>query len=288
VFERGEVLIAIGTYTIEDVRQLERDVIKIRSCHGFAADKPQLTDQVWGGHMNTIAVSSTLVPKLTALGGPFLGVVPNGIDSDDYFDMGVPRAGIGMVYGTHYNKAPDDARTLIVRIRQRWPWVPLHVFGESLRPPWLGRRDYKQYPSIPQARLLYNRSLIWLVVSRMEGLPGPVLEAMSCGCAVISSDNVGSREVIENGKNGILVPIGDIEGFMRSVKLILTDSEARLSLAANGAATAREFTWDRAVERMEQVLHEAVRGYNSARSRQTPSGRNSAILRTSRAVAGGH
>jgi len=236
--------------------------------------------------MNTIAVSATLLPRLGELGGPVLGVVPNGIDTDEYFDMGLPRAGIGMVYGTHYNKAPDDARTLLIRIRQRWPWVPLHVFGETLRPPWLGRSDYTQYPSVARARQLYNRSLAWLIVSRMEGLPGPVLEAMACGCTVISSDNVGSSEIVENGKNGLLVPIGDIEGFMHAVKLILTDSESRLALAAGGAATARTFTWDRAVARMEQVLDEVTRNHKGRSVHEDAKGRRHAMARPSWAPVG--
>lgn len=260
----GEIVIAVGTNAIDHVQRLSRDVTKLRFCHGFAEDRPETTRRVWSGPIPTLSVASTLVPRLRELGAPVVGVVHNGIDMEEYYDEHAERAWVGFMYSTHYNKAPEHAQKLVETLRQRWPAIRFHSFGEASRPSWLLPDEYMQYPSVPQARALYNKSKIWLVISRMEGLPGPVLEAMACGCAVVSTNNVGSRELIRDGENGVLLPIGDIDGFANVVGRLLFDTDLRDRLAQAGHRTARTYTWERAVDQMEDVLRSIIRTRRTA------------------------
>ncbi len=253
-FESGEIVIAVGTYAIEMVRRLRADVVKVRFCHGFAADKPDLTRQVWGGKMPTLAVSATLVPVLKQYGGPVLGVVPNGINTQQYYDENRTRAGIGFMYATHYNKAPEYTERLVREFRRSQPNERVCAFGERVRPRWLGKDEYHQYPSIDDARRIYSEAKIWVVTSRMEGLPGPVFEAMACGAVVVSSDNIGSRGIVEDGRNGVLVPIGDTNAFLERMRDLLHDTKRWNLLSENGKKTASEFSWKRAADKMEKIL----------------------------------
>ncbi len=253
-FQRGEIVIAVGTYAIDDVARLDSDVVKVRFCHGFAADKPDLTRRVWGGQMPTLAVSQTLVPILENFGAPVMGVVPNGVNTDQYYDEGRTRAGIGFMHATHYNKAPEYAERLVNEFRRCRPHERIRAFGERIRPKWLETDEYYQYPSIEIARQLYSEVKVWVVNSRMEGLPGPVLEAMACGAVVVSSDNVGSREIVESGRNGILVPIGDTKAFLENIGKLLDDRTLWEYLSKKGTQTASEFNWPKAVGIMEVVL----------------------------------
>ena len=52
---------------------------------------------------------------------------------------------------------------------------------------------------------LYQQCSVYVICSQYEGNPKTLLEAMSCGCAVIGTNVKGVREIIEHGKNGILV-----------------------------------------------------------------------------------
>jgi glycosyltransferase involved in cell wall biosynthesis len=255
-FVPGEIVIAVGTHAIEPVRNLRRtEIKKVRFCHGFIAGKDDLMKQVWGGSMNTISVSATHVPYLEKFSGEkVLGVVPNGIKTDLYFEEDIKRDGIGTIFNPHYNKAPEYTMKLLMKIRERWPDVPLYVFGKSRRPSEIPSDCYWQYPSVECARSLYNRSKIWLMTSRTEGFGLPNLEAMACGAVMVSSDNIGSAEIIRHDENGYLIPVGDIDAYLPVIERILSDDNERKRIVANGRKTVAEFSWDNAVQKMEEVI----------------------------------
>ncbi len=59
-----------------------------------------------------------------------------------------------------------------------------------------------------------------------EGLPLNLMEAMLCGKAIVASDNRGHRELVDNGKNGFLVPVTDTEEYADKIIRILDDNES--------------------------------------------------------------
>lgn len=255
-FQEGEVVIAVGTYSVADVRKLSRVPLRVRFNHGFPA-KPSESDVLaWKGRMPTITVSSTLVPKLQAeTEGSVWGVVPNGIDRKDYFvDPTIKREGIGALYNGHPNKAPADMRQVLEACYQRWTDVPQYVFSTELRPKGLEHVSYHRLPSVAQARELYNQSKVWLLTSNTEGLPGVVLEAMACGCVVVSTDNDGSLEILRHDQNGLIGKRGNIEEMTQLVGRIVNDEQLRVRLQRESLITIDRFTWDAAVEKMERFL----------------------------------
>ncbi len=252
------IVIAVGTYSLPDVRALTKPVRKLRFNHGFPARPDAVQEQAWRGAMPTITVSHTLVPRLQELSGEkVLGVVPNGIDTSVYFpEPNASRLGIGAVMNSHPNKAPEDMLNLLAEAHRRWPDVPQHVFSTEQKSPRLAHTHYTRLPSAAEACAIYNRCKIWLLTSRTEGLPGVVLEAMACGCVVISTDNDGSLEILRHGENGLIVPRGDLPAFLREMERVLGDDQLARRLAQGALDTAKEFTWDKAVGKMEQVLHQ--------------------------------
>ena len=210
--------------------------------------------------MLTITVSSTLVSELERLSGEKVRiVVPNGIDTSQYYPTpAVKRDSIGAIFSLHPNKAPQDVIRLFRRVGEVFPKVPRLVFSTERRPRGLVDCRYERYPPIERVRELYSKSLVWLLASHTEGLPGPVLEAMACGAVVISTDNDGSLELIKDGINGMVVPKGDIEGFLRRIRVVLSDDCLRELLVQGGFDTVRKFTWAAAGDRMEKFLDSVV------------------------------
>ena len=75
---------------------------------------------------------------------------------------------------------------------------------------------------IGELRSLYSRSNLVVVPSRIEALPQTATEAMSCGTPVVGFDIGGLRDIITNGKNGILVPKFDIGHLSSAIDKILS------------------------------------------------------------------
>jgi glycosyltransferase involved in cell wall biosynthesis len=268
-FESGEIVIAVGTGTVREVLSLDGDVVKTRYCHGFTPQREEDRQTVWGTFLPTIAVSEKLVPALEGLcAGSVAGVVPNGIDLNQYFVEDRPRDGIGAVYSHHFKKAPEDMAAIFAMAGQRWPHVPRYVFGCDPRPASWPRTIYWRYPSIGKSRELFNRCKVWIVSSRSEGFCLPILEAMACGCAVASTDHDTARGLIEDGRNGLLAPVGDREGILQKAELLLNDETLRRQIVDEGFKTARSFSWDSAVKKMEECLRSIAAGQPDTSARK--------------------
>jgi glycosyltransferase involved in cell wall biosynthesis len=100
------------------------------------------------------------------------------------------------------------------------------------------------------------RAAVFVLSSRFEGLPGVLIQAMACGCPVVSTDCAsGPREILERGAYGPLVPVGDDKALAEAIQTVLDKPASRERLMA----CASEYGVDRAVEQHLQVLFEVYR-----------------------------
>ena len=84
---------------------------------------------------------------------------------------------------------------------------------------------------------------IFVMPSLWEGLPMALLEAMVAGKAIVASATAGIPEAIDNGREGILVPPGDLDALAAGLGTLLTDPERRRVIGAAALARAnRDFT----------------------------------------------
>lgn len=103
--------------------------------------------------------------------------------------------------------------------------------------------------SVPDPALWYRRASCFVLSSRYEGWPNVLMEAMACGCAVVSFDcNYGPSEIIEHEVNGLLVKEGDIVGLVSAIRQVLDGESLRRQLSINGQKRAAEFTVERIAE----------------------------------------
>jgi glycosyltransferase involved in cell wall biosynthesis len=61
--------------------------------------------------------------------------------------------------------------------------------------------------------------------SRWEGMPNAVLEAMACGIPCVATRVSGSEDIIQHGKNGLLVEVGDYQAMAQAILTMLRDRE---------------------------------------------------------------
>lgn len=89
---------------------------------------------------------------------------------------------------------------------------------------WGERSDIKE---------IFTSSALVCLPSHGEGLPKVLLEAGAIGRAVVATDVPGCREVIREGKNGLLVPKGDARRLAEAIARLLQDDDLRHRLGAN-------------------------------------------------------
>ena len=96
--------------------------------------------------------------------------------------------------------------------------------------------------------------------ARSEGLGTSVIDAMALGVPPIAFAVGGLPEVIEDRKNGLLVPAGDVQAFARAAAELITNEPLRAKLGEGARLRAREFDAKRMIERTAEVYHRVVAG----------------------------
>jgi glycosyltransferase involved in cell wall biosynthesis len=124
---------------------------------------------------------------------------------------------------------------------------------ENLR----GRIHFRGYaPDLP--RLLAALD-VYVSASRAEAFGLATVEAAACGACVVATATDGSREIVEDGVTGRIVPVGDVEGLASVIVEILEDEDERACLSAKASASVRErFGLERMVDETEEVYRVAL------------------------------
>jgi len=97
------------------------------------------------------------------------------------------------------------------------------------------------YVSDPQLRALYEQALALTFPSRYEGFGLPPVEAMTCGCPVIISDQPALVEMC--GDAALQCGMYDVDELARMMRLIHDDPARRAEMISAGRARAARFTW---------------------------------------------
>ena len=188
-----------------------------------------------------------------------------GLPSTAFVAGSFQKDGVGFGEGLEPKlvKGPDTLVGALERLRADVP--ELHVL---LTGPARGyvRRELERL-GIPYRHLLagtraelgraYRALDVYLVPSRQEGGPKAVLEAMASGVPLVSTRVGQAQELVENGRNGLLVDVDDAEALAASAVRVHADAGLASSLGVGGRATAELY----ALERLDEKWAELLEGF---------------------------
>lgn len=90
--------------------------------------------------------------------------------------------------------------------------------------------------------------------TQYEGLPHQLLEVMDLGIPIVTTNIPGNREVITDGKHGLLVSPNDIDALMRATDRVIESKELRDRLTQNARVRTKEFAQERVIEQLIDIL----------------------------------
>jgi L-malate glycosyltransferase len=230
---------------------------------GYRAVSQPIEDVLLSGPYPKLCVARWLVETCRELGVSDAQAVhmPIGLDQAKYRVIspieGRP-AQVAMAYNSHPLKRAQLGLSALAQVKRRLPELEAVAFGAT-EPIHEVPAGVTYLTSPPQATIverIYNRSRVFLNSSLREGFSLPSIEAMACGCALVTTDNGGSRDCAFQGKTALVAPPGNGTGLATYVERLLRDDVQRVRLAQAGRRFARRYDWDDSARRVERFLEE--------------------------------
>ena len=143
---------------------------------------------------------------------------------------------------------------------EKHPGYHLHIYGEGPRKKELLTAIDKleltdkvtMHGSVPNVMFTVENMGMFVLASRFEGMPNALMEAMACGLPCISTDcDFGPSELIQDGENGLLVPVGDAEALCVAMERIAEDPALAEKLSQN----SRKIRQDHSGEEIAEQYH---------------------------------
>lgn len=201
---------------------------------------------------------SWIVGNLVHAGLPAHEVVhvANGLDHDTFRVTRPIRdrtPQIAMNFNPHPLKNMDAGIDALVRLDREMA-VPSVLFGSRL--PLRQLSDGIRFVRSPRqealAGTIYNRSSLYLQPSTQEGFGLCAIEAMACGCALVTPANGGADDYAHDGETAVVCE-SDPDAMAEALHGLLRDDARRVRIATNGAEYVDRFRWSTGAAQLREV-----------------------------------
>jgi glycosyltransferase involved in cell wall biosynthesis len=103
------------------------------------------------------------------------------------------------------------------------------------------------------------RADLFVLPSHGEGMPIAILEAMAVGLPIVATDVAGIPDMVRDGREGLLVPPGDVPALAAAIASLLGDRELRRSIGGRASArVTEEFDLPRGVDRWDALYRQLL------------------------------
>ena len=262
---RSDVVVAVGWPTVHDVSRLHRSrgrKVHIVMHHESGTGPEEEIRRIYQMPFYRIAYAHSVAAQIqNEFHCQVQDVVPNGVTLHIFYPEPIPRRdrAVLMLYHPDPRKGAGDGLDALNQLLFRIPNVDVHLCGpvRPSRPLPPGMR-FSFYPSDAELRRLYSTSTALLYPSRVEGFGLPPLEAMACGCPVVTTEVGAIPEFAQDGINAFVVKPADTQGMADRLSLLLRDTALRERMAAQGLRTAAGYSLPKVAPLFESALQRAA------------------------------
>jgi glycosyltransferase involved in cell wall biosynthesis len=186
---------------------------------------------------------------------------------DVFFRAGRSEEGYALFYGRFdvFHKGIDTVLAAFEQLAAGRPGLTLRLAGRGKdegrvremvrRSRFAGRITLHPDPPVEEVIGLFSGALVFLMPSRLEGLPMAPVEAMAAGVPVVASRVGALDEVVLPPAGGVLVPPDDPGALADAAAPFLDDPDLRERTSRSAREAAARFTWDRVVDDHLAFLH---------------------------------
>jgi glycosyltransferase involved in cell wall biosynthesis len=213
------------------------------------------------GLVDRIVVNSEYMKKIVPI---YYGVrrdkvivIPNGINIEDFSNRNSKQKldgepAIINIGRFSFLKGTPTLIEAVAKVRTKLPTAKLHIIGK-VAPEYL---QLSRSPSVEEYTVFHGEikehtnvlrylkgSDILVSASRHEGFGIVILEAMASGVPVIASNIESFQELISNGTNGLLFPVGNADALSEAIVTLYENRLLRKELVFQGLETAKTYSW---------------------------------------------
>lgn len=218
--------------------------------------------------------TSKAVADVYAKPGRWTDGITDGCTTRDFFIPFRPKvnnepANIIVVARINYAKNIQQIVRAVAKIHSRQLLCKLTIVGDG---PFLGElkrlaaqlgiSGITYFPGRINSReeLLeyYRNAHIGVLTSRMEGMPSSIIESLASSLPVVCTNLPCMDEIINEGQNGYLIDVDDVDACADRLACLITDESLRERMGIQGHETATRLRTDRQLAKLSNLVEELV------------------------------
>jgi L-malate glycosyltransferase len=217
-------------------------------------------------------VSNQASKQIVSIYGREAQVIPNAVDDDIFTMKGEKESGERpylLMVGAESAKFKGiaDIISAYEKVKDEFD-VELYWITPEQPSEEMIRKVTKVFVGPTQQKIssLYRGASLYICGSTYESFSLPALEAMACGCPVVTTNNIGVLEYAVDQENAVICQMKDPVDMAEKIACVLSSKEIQKRLTANGLITVEKYKWNTIIEELllfyNKVASHKVKGQN--------------------------
>jgi len=227
---------------------------------------PRLCKMIFKNSFQNVAPSLFLKDKFERMGYENLIHISNTIELKNYPFLDRKKAAPRLLWVRSFAKIynPIMAVEVFASIKKKYPEATLCMVGPEKDG---SMAIVKQKAAALELDVLFTGQLskedwinkskdydIFINTTHFDNMPVSVMEAMSLGLAVVSTDVGGIPFLLENQKDSLLVPDRDVTAMVEAIDKLIKNTDLFCEITANGRSKAEMFDWEVVKDKWMDIL----------------------------------